>query len=330
MAPKDDILIQRISLIRDDKPFADFDLSFLKEVTLIESVDLSGPKFILSMDDPHGYLSDKLKIVAHDKIEVALADIWNRDSLDQVMRFTILTAPTTGRYITYNCFHSTLYSIKEPSRESRLFTGRPVKTIISKLLPGMKYEVGQFASGQDYHVLPGARPSKTLRVMAHEMGALCFIRRGTVVFKKMSELFKAQPKFEYHYNDSSKPNQIMKYERINNHETIKDATERNYIGWDMVGGLVKMNQAIQKPVEFVSQAASKALDNLVAIPMPAIDFVIVGDGSLVPGDTMRLVWNTRNPDAPIDESLPSKVLVSTVSNFYSGQRFLGRVKGVVI
>jgi len=61
----------------------------------------------------------------------------------------------------------------------------------------------------------------------------------------------------------------------------------------------------------------------------AIDFQTHGNGFLTPGMVLKLWWHMATPDRPLDESLPDKVVISSVAHYYSAQKYYCRVKGAV-
>ncbi len=326
---QEDYLIQEVKLIKNDKIL---DLSFLKEATFVETIDLSGPRLMMLFDDFDSIIRDEIGVKERDLLEIRLADVWARDNLDKTLRFTILTMPNEGPRVKLNCMQADIVAMKQPAKDSILFTRKPVESIVRRLAPGLKYEIGSFPALEDYHLLPGGRPTKLLRQIAREQGAVCFFRRGTIVFKKPSELLKVVPKVPdhvYEYDNPTAPNQIAHFTRVNAKSVLQDRIERNIIGWDMTKGLVKSGKKTTAPPEFVSLHNMPTMNNLTDMPYPAIDFTALGNGLLVPGMTLKLVWNTAKDNAPIDESLPAKVIIGVVAHHYSAQKYRMRVKGVL-
>ncbi|HOH29114.1 MAG TPA: hypothetical protein PLC40_05535, partial [Candidatus Hydrogenedentes bacterium] len=142
------------------------------------------------------------------------------------------------------------------------------------------------------------------------------------------ELGKAKVKHTYEHDNLQAGNQIIHFTRLNAKSLIKDRVERNIIGWDIVKGLVKSGKKTTKPPEIVSVFNTKTMNSLIEIPFPAIDFTALGNGALMPGMPIAIKWNMGKTDAPIDESLPAKVVVGTVAHYYSAQKYFMRVKGI--
>jgi len=330
---QEDFLFQKMAVVRQDKSIP-LDLSFLKEATFVETLDLSGPRLMLTFDDPDSILRNDVKLKIRDVIEVRIADVERQQEedeagMDQALRFVIWTMPNQGNLIIVNCLELNVDRLKIPARETIVFTKKPPETILKKLAPGLKYSVGSFAALEDYHLLPGQRPSKLLRQMAREKGALCFFRRGSMVFRTLASRLKLEPKSTYEYGNQAAEKQIISYVRPNAKSVLRDAVERNVIAWNMEKGFLKSGKKTDKPPEFVPAANLATMNNLLAMPYPAIDFIASGNGALVPGIPISLKWNMLRIDAPLDESLPSKVVIGTVAHHYSSQKYFCRVKGVL-
>lgn len=327
---QEDFFVQKITLIQKGQPVGDFDLSFIKEVTYIETIDLSGPKLILVVDDPFRVIRDEMQVKERNVLEVVLSDRYMRDNMDKTIRFTILTMPIVGSVVTFNCLQETVCRLKTPAKEAILFTEKPVTAILQKLAPGVKTDISSLPVLNSYHLLPGMRPSKLLRQMAKEYGVMLFWRRGKIVCKKLKDMLKADAKITYYHNDNGeKENRIISFTRSNAKSVITDKSVRNFMGWDMVKGVVKSSKAIKAAAELVSVANVPSMDGQLEVPKPAIDFMVLGNGALVPGIPLTLVWNGDRVDMPIDESLPAKVVIGTVAHYYSASSYYCRVMGVL-
>lgn len=338
MAAIEDIILSQVTLYKEKagtlEEIDDFDLSCLVEMTFVETIDISGPRLMLTMDDSSKFLTEELEVKNRDILKVTFSSHWydgDGDEIDLVMYFRILTMPQSGSSIQFNCMEKEVEAIKQPSNKSLLFNEKPVSAILKRLLPNLKQSVGKFPVVMDYHVLPGMRPAKTIRQMCHEMKATCFNLRGKVLFYTWASLLKQEPEFTYHHTpppEDECDEEIFSYELLRTQAIVKDRVERNYMSWNITGGLVSTTKALKKAAEWVAPAAKGVLDSLLVTPMPAIDLIISGQGEVRPGVVMGLVWHTDNPEKPIDESLPNKVLVSVVAHYYSGSNYLCRVKGI--
>jgi len=75
--------------------------------------------------------------------------------------------------------------------------------------------------------------------------------------------------------------------------------------------------------------SASALDNLSAVHIPDVDWVGNGSGAVRPGIAIAVKWNQDRMDSPLNESLPEKIIVGTASHYYTEQKYLTRVKGIL-
>ena len=240
-----------------------------------------------------------------------------------------MTMPVVNESFTINCLQKDVYSLKTPAVDPVLFVGKPVAAIVRKVMPGVDQIIGAFPSGRDYHLLSGERPSKLLRQVAREMGARVFYQRNKVFMQRLSDMLKADVSFTYAYEDRQADYKVIHYSRPNVDHIVADVLVRDYRGWLMTEGLLRSGKHQGAPSCFVSGDSLTVLDNLSVLSVPEVDFVVSGSGALRPGATLGLEWNLNRRDAPLDESLPAKIVIGTCSHFYSYQKYLTRIKGVL-
>ena len=326
----EDLFVQKIDLTRQGNVVGTFDLGYLKRITYVETIDLSGPRLMLTMDDPDGYLSDTIRVMERDTLQVDFCDKWIIDRSDFSIPFTVMTAPKQGSIIEYEAFEANLAKLKNISKQGASFQNKPVDFILRQLAPGLKYDVEPLPPITAM-LPPGARPSKIIRQAAYEQGAAAFVCRGTLNYKTFDLLLLGQPVDSiYYYKISDKLKQITDYEKPNSTALFKSHVERKYLGWSMSEGLIESNSGAGLTPEFSEVDKQLSLNNLSKIPYPAIDFTTLGNANLRPGIKLKLVWGTDRVDTPIDESLPEEVIIGTVAHHYSEQSYTCRVVGVLI
>ena len=333
MADQDGIFIQSIEIDGGGNSF--LDLSYLTEITLVETLDLSGPMLIASFRDPDSILRDDMGLKRGETIKVTFDDYWSNpdDSGAEFSdRFTVLTMPEKSEeadMVTINCLQADVWAAKAPAVTPRLFAGLAPSTIAKKLMPNLEYKFDGFAVGQAYHVLAGERSTKALRQMAMEYGAKIFYQRGVLHMKKASEMLKASPAATYASNKMGAERVIVHYRRSNTDVLVDDRLIRRYCGWDMIQGMVWSRRHADKPAQFVSSTSVAALDNLSRVDYPEVDFVVPGNGAIRPGIRLDLEWHLDRVDAPVSESLPDSIIVGTAAHYYRAQKYFTRVKGVL-
>lgn len=305
------------------------DLSWVTQVTYIETLDLSGSKLILSMNDRESILRDDLGVSELDTLKVTLADPYRRDEMDITAEFVIQTMPVgNDDTITFNCLVKAIHDLKKPAKQPRFFVQEPCRQIISQFMPGVPLQVGHFPVVEDYHLLPAMRPSRLLRQMAREMGGALFYRRNELIFNTVQALYSQPHSYEYHFNDARQENQIVSYTLNNAVSLVDDRVKRNYQGWNITQGHIKGSAWRSDAAELTGLTSLLSLNGLSKLPVPVLDFYCLGNGGLRAGDALSLVWNRLNLEAPVDESLPEKVVIGTVAHRYTAQKYQCLIKAV--
>jgi hypothetical protein len=329
------ILIQKIIWTVNDE---EIDRSFLRECTYTETIDLSGPRFSILFDDPDSILTDSewFQIKIGDVIEVTFEDPLFRERLKVVLRFVILTMPKDGGRITFHCFQEDVYNLKIPASRARLFVNKTPKQILYELIPKLatkeiEDQIDPFPVVEDYHLLPGMRPSLLIRQMAKEQGAMAFYSRKKFYFRTLLDLRDmVDERVVYEYNNIQGENQITHMDVLNVDQIIGDRIIRQYLGWHMENGYVKGNCNYRNaPVEFAGVANQLTLSNMLDFALPVLDLTMIGDGRLEPGFSLEFVWHLDDTKRPIDESLPMDGVVSVASHYATGDKYHCRTKIVI-
>lgn len=329
----DDNLYRKFVHVRTGQ---EFDIGFLRESNYIETMDLDGPKLIMSWDDPNRYLKDELQIREGDEIEAHLSDDWSLDSMSVKQTFVVMVAPSADRYLKFNLMASPVYKLKTLADKTRIFRQRGVSEIIGAVSAGFKIDAGKFPVVEDYHCIAGERMSAMLRQIAGEQGGHIWFGRKEWHIKTLSALFAEEPAFEYHYGKPGADFQIISFTRPSQQSRIQEQSVRGFSGWNDITGRVKAPSAgpiLSKaskyaPILNASQNV-RTLGNRPTASRIAIDFQTHGNGFLTPGMVLKLWWHMPSQNKPLDESLPDKVVISSVAHYYSAQKYYCRVKGAV-
>lgn len=307
----------------------ELDLGYLSESTIIETMDLSGPKLILRFRDPHLYLCDSLKLASEDTLQVTLADIFDYDGMDTVMDFTLLYAPDASWQTVLNGLSTPVFENKKPLVRPRIFTRKPMAFVASALFPGVKQDLAKAPIVEDYHILAGERPSYAIRQMAREAGGHVFFDRDRIVFRRLKELMAGPANATYHHNDNREEFQIITYQVKKPELMLKDRLKRSYTGWSLTDGWVSSGVNTGEAFTLHGSPAKPILDALNEVRVPVIDCVVTGNGNLRAGSVMDIVWHTRRQDAPLNEALPSRVVVWSVSHYYASGKYFCRIKACI-
>lgn len=306
----------------------ELDLSFLTEGKLVETMDLTGPRLMLTFRDPHRYISDELNMNECDQLTVTLADAYSTDEMSSVMEFTVLTRPKVATTVDIEALHSIVYNIKVPAAKAKAFVRRGASSLISHFFPNMQPEIGKFPVIEDYHLLPGDRASTLLKQFAQEQGGCMFVQRDKICFKKIDDLFKSAKAFVYENNNPKAMYRIIQYVEPSAKALVEDKVIRNVSGWNETKGWLKSTVNTSAPVLTHPVQSLSTINNASSGLSPVMDFTCAGNGKIKAGDVIEMRWNTQINERPLDESMPEKILVREVLHHYTTQKYYCRVKGV--
>lgn len=318
-------LVQRLACRGED-----LDLSWIKRVTFVETLDLSGPQFVACLDDSQYILREDVGLSVGDTLSVSLADPYHTDQMAYDDDFVVLSVESgPGATIVLSCLQKGVYESKRPAAQAQLFAGKGAQTILGQVLPGVDLSVGDFPVVEDYHLLAGMRRSRMVRQLARELGAVAFMQRGELVFRSPADLFEADSLAEYHANDRRQPNQINYHKYTGNSGVMIDEGRRSYQGWSLTQGLLKAGALADSAPECTGLTSKVSLDGMASMVAPCLELEVAGNGGIKAGDALSLVWNRQDLDSPIIETLPDKILVGRVAHTYSAQKYLSRITGVL-
>lgn len=321
------LLVQRIT-VNDE---FEMDMALLLSCTYVETLDLSGPRIMLTFSDRENIVRDDYKINENTVLEIAFSDQHIRGGIDIVEKFVVKSV-TAAQNQTMQVvgFVGAIHLLKMPTRQAIFVNGCDAKTVIQRNLPGVPVQSGMLPAVNSWHLLPGERPSKKIRQLSRELGAAIYYCRNTFNAKSLKELFAQEPFAEFHYDDRREENQILSYQSTFRTEFAHERMRRSFIGWDITEGLIQGARNTDAPLEMARFGDSLTLDALNSYLLPAIDFECNGWGALKPGLCLSLKFHRSREGKPYDESIPGKVLIYAVSHHYATNRYACRVKGGVV
>ena len=320
-----------------DKENSELDLAMCKDVAFVETMDLSGPRLILKFDDRFSIVRNIMGVSIGSVIRCSLSTAaFDVTPLIFEADFRIMSMPVDGDVVTLNMLHEPVAKLKDPSKTARLFTRErysSVNAIIKAIAPGfVAYDFDLFPLRNDYHLLPGERPSLLLRQIERETGAILFAFRGTLKLLRLSRLYGGTTNVTFCYLEPEAAYQIITYRHLNAENLITDRIRRKYIGFNLIDGLIESTTNTESPVEWSQYDNTQTMNNIGKFPMPVLDMVTFGTGGLGPGLPINFRWNLELEygDLAIDESLPVMAVIGNVSHYTSGaMNYFCRLKAVV-
>ncbi len=310
----------------------EIDLAMVESCTYIETMDLGGPKMIVTFRDEDAFIRDEIGLCPGAVLDVTFADYFHDEGDELVEQMAVLSMPDAGDTITLNCMASAVWALKTPAVRARAWVRQPAAAILRSFFsPPIRVDAGRFPMRCDYHLLPGDRPSKMLRQLSSELGARIFYCRKRVYAETLRDLWVKPDHFILGYNDTRRGHEsdykIIGYDRPNTQMLVSDAIDRRWCGWNMVEGMLYADGA--HPPELCHADSLPVLNSLSEVPQPEVDFIVAGMGQLRPGMALGANWYLNRIDAPIDESLPPRLIVGVAAHHYQAQKYITRIKGLV-
>ncbi len=300
---------------------------WVNEATYIESMDLSGPKLIISFHDMGGILRDKGKFKEHDGVlSLVIADPGDRDKtfLEETFIIEKLNAVGDGA-LRLQCLAEAVSIIKRHSQGCVIYPPAPPGDTINTITKAQTLEASALPEGPGYHLLDGMRPSRLLRKLAAENGARIFYCRGIWYLKTFDDLLAAEPVATYYHNKALKPESITELV-VHGHSAVAgEVVQRRAMGWDMVTGFMESGTGRPLMTGLVTEASLAAVNRTF---LQDLEFSsrAAPNPDLKPSDRLSTEWHRpSDSDAPIDESLPTSVLVGTVAHHVKGSQYSQRI-----
>lgn len=328
----------------------ELDLSMANDISFIECYDLSGPQMIMSFHDRNSYIRDEIGIKEGSELEATLDDPYNDDAYEpKSHQFRVLSMPVVNSVLKVNCIQMDLYKGKMRCPVGKSVRWEKDKDSIATIFEhifGVSASGGEEMIKRDYTLVEGNIPSSLFRKIIREHGLLAYYDRGEFKLKTMADFANSGKALEYAFDDNSKENQIKDYKKLYADGILKTVAETHYQSFDPVKGFVKSEIKKSKnddfnelgddadlPTKVIASSDPAILDNLTDInktPIPMLDLVMLGGGTLKPGVQLDITWNLWLKDRPIDESLPASVVCGSVAHWYASQRYFCRVRALRI
>lgn len=311
---------------------SEIDLGMLRTGVYIESIGLDGPKLVLTFRD-EDYIKNTLEVRELDEFVVSFADTWSEEGTTFEQSFTALSVKSGElRTIKLSLIATELYSIKTIAQKSRIFTSRGVSEVVSSLTSGLTKDMGTFPIVMNYHCLMGERPAKLLQQIASEHGAHGWIARGKFHMWRFAELFSESSAMTFHHKTINSGYPIIEYTQPSKHLSLEENVMRTFTAWDEVEGRMQSSPSggIASGAPVITGVASDfVLSNRMLAKKTVVEFVTLGNLAITAGMAIDLVWHHNDPENPINEGLPAKVVVESVAHQYTTQKYYCKIRGAI-
>lgn len=321
------MLVQRITVNGQ----YEVDMALLQTCTYVETLDLSGPRLMLTFQDRDNLIRDDYGLVENAEIEVTFNDRHMRGGIDLVEKFVMRSVSgANNETVKMAGFAKPIHDLKTPTAKALFVNAADAAGVITRNVPGAKVLSDALPVMGAWHLLPGERPSRKLRMMGRELGAAVYYLRNEFCIKSLKTLFEQEPFAEFHHNDNRQDNQIISYKSTYRKDLSKERMRRSFVGWNMVDGLIRAVKNEDAPIEMARFGEVPTLDAMNTYLTPAIDFGTNGWGELKPGVCVAPKIHRVSEGKPYDESVPEKVLLYEVAHHYAVNKYECRVKGGVV
>lgn len=314
------------------------DQGFLVNCTYVESMDLTGPKLMLVLKDHQRRLSHHYQFKEMDVLSVAIADDWREEGENIAENFVVLSARNLPDGLLRICaLAKPLYKLKQIADKTKVFSMRGVSDILSIFASGLSIDLAsKFAVVENYHLIAGERPTTLLRQIAQEQGADVWISRGKLHIQRFAEAFAKGSTMKFEHNVLATNFPIFDFNIPPGQLKLQEEKVRVFTGYNPVKGRVKTSTSVpllsgvkSLPTVIDGNPNPYTLGNAIVAAKPAISFTTMGNLSIQPGKAVDLSWQEPDPENPINEGLPAKIVVQRVGHWFQGNKFYSKVEGSV-
>lgn len=305
----------------------ELDIGLFRKMAYVEVMDLSGPRLILYADDKDRILRDDFQVVEGSIIAASISDapIGGSMSTGEAFKIKAVTSDANSN-LTIECMAAAVDALKDPAEDALFMVKKSVEEILGAAT-GLALDVGSFPLIDAWHLLPGERTTRKLRMLAREMGALIWYARGKLHMHPIKKLWSLPKVKTFHHDDRRQDvkDQITDYELTYRSGLVVDRVKRGYAGWEITKG----NLGGGSMHEETQYHRGDILSNLNETVMPAIDMAVLGQAHLEPGQKVELKFHRSRQGRPFDESIPEEVMIHTIASQQERDQYRTRIKGVV-
>lgn len=287
----------------------------------IEAINLEGPQLVLYLNDIDSNLRDTMGLVSGAVLEVTMGDVSGRGDAYFKSSFAVVSILPEGYSLRVECLELGLFAIKQPAPRPLFFVEARVKDMLADLFPGYIIQT-PITAKVTHHITVGSTPVGALRKLERDLGAAIWVSRGVVYCIPRNMLGGQErdyPVLEYQAQRSKHPILGIKplFEAPNGAREV----QRNYVSWDTVGGLLVSPVNEKAPRKFVPGATLDELDGMGSITVPAMICDMPGNGTYAAGMTVGVRLHRISRESVLDESMPAKQVIMTVSHIDENNQY---------
>lgn len=309
-------LIQKITI-----DGTELDLINISRTSYHESNQLDCPQVVFHLYDRDS-LIDLYGLKLKSIVKVHFSDLLTND-LEQEIEFTVQSiTPSKNQGIKQiNCLETSIFNAIKKQPKGLFFRKKAVNFILKQLFPKIThFDIDPLPILGDFHIPSGSQINKEiLDQLCRQYASMCWISRGILYFKKITNLFDQVPIATFSNNRSNtNAYQILQSYPVEN-ENKERQISREYWGYHNENGFIKGGK-IGQPQKTTDFDNKTILNNLAIGTKQILDFTVIGGGLIEPCSMINLEWISRNSLMPINESLPDKALVTCINHSIKGEQ----------
>lgn len=311
------LFTQTLALNDQDVGIAD-----VTETVYIERLDTNGPKLMLTINDTYKLYQDNLKVTNGMVISLGLGDAEGRSKALFKDSFVIGSVIPKGDQIVIEALQDDVWKTKQLEPKTIAYIDKTPSQILREVFPRLKLSID---AGNElkwsYYLNAGSTKSVMLEKMAADYGAVLWVARGTVYFRKKLGLINQAIAYEFDYAQNKGENPLIhSYTKYNPQSAKLRANCRNYWTWNQTKGYELL--AGGYPPCYLPSIHKSQLDYRNYVSVPILDCVMAGFGKLEPSMLIKLNLNRMIKDESFDESVPNKQLVLGTRHYQKGSSYL--------
>ncbi len=302
------------------------DKSTLVSCAYIETLDLSAPNIIAAFKDDRGDLRDDLKLVEGAIIDLEFGDVDGRGNAMFKETFIVSDAPIKNNVIKAEGFSEAVHILKTPAIKPKFLVDKPVKVLLEELCEGTGLVVQCSVVGMGtYHLNFDMTPSKLIRNIARDFGAKVWVSRGVLYFRSFEELMSQDKLYKVGLNAKDVDIDITTHEVVRNRKQFERVAQKNYFSWSIDKGVASSDTNATKGKVLVTTNQGQ-LNNLSKYVQPLLVFECYGISDLQPSNMLEFILVRLSNDESLDESLPNRMLITRITHYTQGERYLINVE----